>query len=175
MIVADVGDHLPGYEDGNDADREVDDKDPPPAKRSEQPSDYRADRAGCCATHCPHSHAPLDSVRWERRQDETETGRDDHGGADRLHAPEPYKDPQVGAYRTGHARHGKNGRPEDEGGLASVLVGEAAGGDEQRPEEEGVGVEHPSNVGERGLIVQTHADVVSDVDDEEVEQSHHVG
>ena len=173
--MADVGDQLPGHEDGNDADREVDDEDPPPAQRGEQPTDYGADRAGCCATHRPHSHAALDSIRWERRQDETDTGRDDHGGADRLHAPKPHKDPQVGAYRTGQARRGKNGQPEDKGGLASVLVGEAAGGDEERTEEEGVGVEHPSNVGERGLVVQTHADVVKgDVDDEKVEQSHHV-
>lgn len=128
------------------------------------------------APHRPHSHAALDPVRRERRQDETETGRDDHRGAGRLHAPEPYKDPQAGAYRAGQARHGKDGQPEDEGGLAPVLVGEAAGGDEERPEEQGVGVEHPGNVGERGLVVQTHADVVKgDVDDEEVEQSHHVG
>jgi hypothetical protein len=55
-------------------------------------------------------------------------------------------------------------------------VGEAAGGDEERPEEQGVGVEHPGNVGERGLVVQADADVVQgDVDDEQVEQSHHVG
>jgi hypothetical protein len=69
----------------------------------------------------------FDPVRWERRQDETETGRDDHRGVGRLHAPEPHEDPQVRAYRTGQARHGENGQPEDEGGLAPVLVGEAAG------------------------------------------------
>src|SRR5271156_114280 len=101
-------------------------------KRGEHPPDSRADGAGCRAAHRLHSDAVFDPVRWERRQDETETGRDDHRGAGRLHAPEPYEDPQVGAYRTGQARHGENGQPEDEGGLAPVLVGEAAGGDKQR-------------------------------------------
>jgi hypothetical protein len=82
----------------------------------------------------------------------------------------PTRTHKSGAYRTGQARHGENGQPEDEGGLAPVLVGEAAGGDKERPEEQGVGVEHPGNVGERGLVVQTDADVVQgDVDDEEVE------
>jgi hypothetical protein len=70
----------------------------------------------------------------------------------------------------------KTASPRMKVALRPYLSAKRPAGDEERPEEQGVGVEHPGNVGERGLVVQTHADVVKgDVDDEEVEQSHHVG
>jgi hypothetical protein len=121
-----VGPHLgqdcPSGDNGHYPDWDVDKKHPSPAGLDEQAADGRArrgrDRGG--ASPDP-DHQTVLTLR-ERREQQAERGRHDHGGADGLNGPRTDENAEVGCNRAEGGRQREDTNSSEEESSASEMV-----------------------------------------------------
>ena len=120
----------------------------------------------------PDPHRCRPALRRDGGEQQPEAGRRQGRGADRLHGPRGDEPPHAGRGRARGAREGEGAQPHQEHRLPAVPVGEPSERHEEGGVGDGVGVEHPAEVGDRGGA-EVPADLVErDVDHEEVEARH---
>ena len=154
------------------ADRQVHEEDPPPVERGDkQPAQRRPGDGGHAGHRAPDAERGTAPFRRERVRDDRQGLRHEHGGAEPLDRAE--RDQPARA--RGQAAGGRGGREHrDAAGEHDPWpdqVTKPACRDDQDRENQGVGVDHPQHVIERGVQV---GDQVRDrdVDDGQVEQGH---
>ncbi len=153
----------------HEADGEVDEEDPVPARLHEQAADRRAGRGRDRAGRRPDRHRAAALLGRERGEHERQRRGQERGGAGGLQGAGG--DEQGDGVRRGAQDGGEqeDGQAADEDALAPDEVGQAAERDEQRGDDDRIGVQHPR---QRGVARPREAllDVrEGDVDDEEVE------
>jgi len=117
-----------------------------------------------------HRHPAL-TAAGELLGDEGEGDREHDRAADALQAAGNVEEGRVGGDRAEQRGDGEDPQPDDEYAPAAEPVGQRPRGEDERGEREGVGVDHPLQVGEVG--VQRALDLRQrDVHDRDVEQEH---
>jgi hypothetical protein len=145
------GQQPPAREDRPEGDGQVDEEDPAPARREQQPADDGAAARAERGDGRPDPHDGRVLAGREGGQREPERCRDEHRARRRLQHPGGDEHAERGCGGAGGGREPEQRHPEQERGAAAGVVGEPPGGDEQRGEHDRVGVQHPGHVGERGV------------------------
>ena len=159
-------------DDGDDADRDVDEEDPRPvAVGHEHAAEHGTDGGGGRPQRAPDADGrallPLGEGAEHDRQRDGEQRR----AAEALAGAEGDQPLDVGREAAEQREERERHEPEDEDALLPVAVGDPAHGEEEDGEHEVVGVEHPRGLAQRGVQVgddRRHRDV----DDGDVEQRH---
>ena len=149
-------DQLPvGDADRRQPDRHVDQEDRlPPEAVGEEAADQRADRDGAADRGAVDAHRhPAFGAAGELLGDEREGDGEHDRAADALQATGEVEEGRVGGERAEQRGEGEDREADREDASAAQPVGQRAGGEDQGGEREGVGVDHPLQVGEAAAEV----------------------
>ena len=171
------GQHPPGVDDRDEADRRVDQEDPVPARDLDQPAaDDRAEDRAEQHGYAEDRHQPAHPVRSRRPGHDRHAERHQHAATETLQDPEA--DQGTDAPR-GRAEHRADDEERDGGHvepLGAEPVGRPAGHRDHRGQREGVGGDRPGDrgVGDRVAGGAEHRleRRQRDVDDGDVQDGH---
>ena len=162
--------HQGGHDDGH-----VDEEDPAPARRDQQPTQHRAAARGDPADPRPYPNRGAPLIRREHRQRQPQRGGHQHRGPGRLQHPAGDQHGQPRRHRAPQRRDAEHHEPGQEEFAAPDAVGGPPGGQQQRGQHDGVHVEDPRDVRQRrrGEVVLQRRE--RDVDHPQVEDGEELG
>ncbi len=154
----------------HDAEGQVDQEHPAPARLDQQPADRGTECGGRAADGRPQADGRPLPLRPESREEQPERGGEHERAATRLQDPGGDEEAQRRGDGTQCGGRREDGQPEQECLLAPGPIGPAAGGHERGGEDDGVGAEHPRQRAEGLTVVGGRDAREGDVDDEQIER-----
>ena len=153
----------------------IDEEDPAPADGAgDGAADQRTDGHGTPDDAAVDTEGRAAVLALERLCDQGEGGGEHDGATHTLHGPRQIEHERVGRQAADQRRQGEEGQSAGEDLAATVNVADDPGGEEEGGQRQGVGIDHPLQVGEGG--VQRTLDVrQGHVHDRDVEQQHEDG
>ncbi len=169
----------PAGEQGQQADRQVDEEDGPPSQAEhigldEQAAEDDAGEGGGALDDAVGGEGPAALVGRERDLNDGQHLREHHGPGEALEDAGGDEQFRAGGQAAQHGRERESGHADQKDALATENVAEPAAGDEADGVGESVGGDDELDLGEGGVEVGLHRGQ-GEVDDEEVERAEEGG
>ncbi len=154
----------------SDAEGQVDEEHPTPARLHQEPADRWAERGGRPADRRPQADGRPLAGRAEGGEQQPERGGQHEGAAGGLEDPGADEEFEARSDGAQSRRGGEDPQPEQEGPLAAGPVGPAPGRHQDGGEDDGVRAQHPRQRAQALPVVSGRDAGEGDVDDEQVER-----